>query len=278
MKENSVIKIDVDNVLKQRIRKHYKFIPKFIIRWIERTICQDKLNKLLEYNKGRTNADFCQGVLEHLNVTYNIHGENNLPATDKRKLVFVCNHPLGALDGIILIDYISRKYGGNVKFVVNDLLMAVKPLEGVFLPINKHGKQSRKSLNAIDEAFAGNDPIIIFPAGLVSRRQKKGIIRDLKWRKMFITKCVEYNRDIIPLYFDAENSSFFYKFAKLRTRLGIKFNIEMIYLPREIFFCENKNFSIFMGKPISVETLSAGKEASVQAEKIKNIVYNLKKN
>lgn len=278
MKENSVIKIDVDNVLKQRLQKHYKFIPKFLIRWIERTICQDKLNKLLEYNKGRTNADFCQGVLEHLNVTYNIHGENNLPTTDNRKLVFVCNHPLGALDGIILIDYISRKYGGNVKFVVNDLLMAVKPLEGVFLPINKHGKQSRKSLNAIDEAFAGNDPIIIFPAGLVSRRQKKGIIRDLKWRKMFITKCVEYNRDIIPMYFDAENSSFFYKFAKLRTRLGIKFNIEMIYLPREIFFCENKNFSIFMGKPIAVETLSAGKDASVQAEKIKNIVYNLKKN
>lgn len=277
MKENSVIKIDVDSVLKQRLKKQYKFIPKFIIRWIERTICQDKLNKLLEYNEGRDNADFCQGVLEHLNVTYNIHGENNLPPINKRRLVFVCNHPLGALDGIILIDYISRKYGDNVKFVVNDLLMAVKPLEGVFLPINKHGKQSRKSLTAIDEAFAGNDPIIIFPAGLVSRRQKKGIIKDLKWRKMFISKCVEYNRDIIPMYFDAENSSFFYKFAKLRTLIGIKFNIEMIYLPREIFLCENKHFTIYMGKPIAVETLSAGKDASIHAENIKEIVYNLRK-
>ncbi len=277
MKDNSVIKIDVDSVLRQRLPRHYRFIPRFLIRWIERTICQDKLNKLLEYNKGKVDADFCRGVIEHLNVTYNVSGEEHLPSTDNRRVVFVSNHPLGALDGIILIDYISQKYGGNVKFVVNDLLMAVKPLEGVFLPINKHGKQSRKSSNAIDDAFSDNDPIIIFPAGLVSRRQKKGIIRDLKWRKMFISKCVEYNRDIIPLYFDAENSSFFYKFAKLRTRLGIKFNIEMIYLPREIFHCENKHFSIFMGKSIPVETISAGKEASKQAEKIKEIVYNLKK-
>lgn len=277
MKDNSVIKIDVDSVLRQRLPRHYHFIPRFLIRWIERTICQDKLNKLLEYNKGKVNADFCRGVIEHLNVTYNVSGEEHLPSTDNRRVVFVSNHPLGALDGIILIDYISQKYGGNVKFVVNDLLMAVKPLEGVFLPINKHGKQSRKSSNAIDDAFRGNDPIIIFPAGLVSRRQKKGIIQDLKWRKMFISKCVEYNRNIIPLYFDAENSSFFYKFAKLRTRLGIKFNIEMIYLPREIFHCENKHFSIFMGKSIPVETISAGKEASKQAEMIKEIVYNLKK-
>ncbi len=117
------------------------------------------------------------------------------------------NHPLGALDGITLIDWVSKIYGPGVKFIVNDLLMAVKPLDNVFLPINKHGKQSRKSSSNIEEVFAGNDPIIIFPAGLVSRKRDEGI-RDLKWQKMFINKAVQYHRDIIPVYFDGKNSPF----------------------------------------------------------------------
>ncbi len=276
MKDETLMKIDVDGVLRQRIPRYYRYIPRFIIKWLERTICQDRMNELLEKNKSKTNAEFCTGVLEDLNISYEVIGEENLPPMENRRVVIVSNHPLGALDGMTMIDYITKRYGGNVKFVVNDLLMAIKPLNGVFLPINKHGKQSRNSSNAIDEAMAGNDPIIIFPAGLCSRRQPDGTICDLEWRKMFVNKSVEYQRDVIPMYFDAENSSFFYKFAKLRMRLGIKFNIEMIYLPREIFRSENAKFLIKVGKPISWSTLNSGKHASTQASKIKSIVYNLK--
>ena len=276
MKDETLMKIDVDGVLRQRIPRYYRYIPRFIIKWLERTICQDRMNELLEKNKSKTNAEFCAGVLEDLNISYEVIGEENLPPVENRRVVIVSNHPLGALDGMTMIDYITKRYGGNVKFVVNDLLMAIKPLNGVFLPINKHGKQSRNSSNAIDEAMAGNDPIIIFPAGLCSRRQPDGTICDLEWRKMFVNKSVEYQRDVIPMYFDAENSSFFYKFAKLRMRLGIKFNIEMIYLPREIFRSENAKFLIKVGKPISWSTLNSGKHASTQASKIKSIVYNLK--
>ena len=276
MKDETLMKIDVDGVLRQRIPRHYRYIPRFIIKWLERTICQDRMNELLEKNKSKTNAEFCAGVLEDLNISYEVIGEENLPPVENRRVVIVSNHPLGALDGMTMIDYITKRYGGNVKFVVNDLLMAIKPLNGVFLPINKHGKQSRNSSNAIDEAMAGSDPIIIFPAGLCSRRQPDGTICDLEWRKMFVNKSVEYQRDVIPMYFDAENSSFFYKFAKLRMRLGIKFNIEMIYLPREIFRSENAKFLIKVGKPISWSTLNSGKHASTQASKIKSIVYNLK--
>lgn len=276
MKDETLMKIDVDGVLRQRIPRYYRYIPRFIIKWLERTICQDRMNELLEKNKSKTNAEFCAGVLEDLNISYEVIGEENLPPEENRRVVIVSNHPLGALDGMTMIDYITKRYGGNVKFVVNDLLMAIKPLNGVFLPINKHGKQSRNSSNAIDEAMAGNDPIIIFPAGLCSRRQPDGTICDLEWRKMFVNKSVEYQRDVIPMYFDAENSSFFYKFAKLRMRLGIKFNIEMIYLPREIFRSENAKFLIKVGKTISWSTLNSGKHASTQASKIKSIVYNLK--
>lgn len=276
MKEDEVIKIDIDEVLRQRATRYYKFIPRFLIRWLERTVCQERLNWLLERNRGRRDADFCRGVLDNLNVGIKVTGEQNLHPDTDRRVVIVSNHPLGGLDGIALIDYVTRVYGGKIHFIVNDLLMAIKPLTGVFLPINKHGKQSRASLKAIEEAFAGNDPIIIFPAGLVSRRQKGGVIADLQWQKMFVNKSVEYHRNIIPLKFNGENSGFFYKFAKFRTRLGLKFNIEMIYLPREVFRSENKEFSIVIGESIKWDSLKSGKDAQRQADEIKKIVYNLK--
>ena len=276
MKEDEVIKIDIDEVLRQRATRYYKFIPRFLIRWLERTVCQDRLNWLLERNRGRRDADFCRGVLDDLNVGVKVTGEQNLHPDTDRRVVIVSNHPLGGLDGIALIDYVTRVYGDKIHFIVNDLLMAIKPLTGVFLPINKHGKQSRASLKAIEEAFAGNDPIIIFPAGLVSRRQKGGVIADLQWQKMFVNKSVEYHRNIIPLKFNGENSGFFYKFAKFRTRLGLKFNIEMIYLPREVFRSENKEFSIVIGESIKWDSLKSGKDAQRQADEIKKIVYNLK--
>ncbi len=276
MKEDEVIKIDIDSVLRQRASRYYKFIPRFLIRWLERTVCQERLNWLLERNRGRRDADFCRGVLDDLNVGIKVTGEQNLHPDTDRRVVIVSNHPLGGLDGIALIDYVTRVYGGKIHFIVNDLLMAIKPLTGVFLPINKHGKQSRASLKAIEEAFTGNDPIIIFPAGLVSRRQKGGVIADLQWQKMFVNKSVEYHRNIIPLKFNGENSGFFYKFAKFRTCLGLKFNIEMIYLPREVFRSENKEFSVVIGEPIKWDSLKSGKDAQRQADEIKEIVYNLK--
>lgn len=273
MNQSSVIKIDVDEVLRSRLPRHYRYIPRFVIRWIERTICQEQLNELLQSNAGKVDADFCNGVLNDLNISLDIKGRENLPPREKRRVVIVSNHPLGGLDGVALIDFFSQYYGGKIHFIVNDLLMAIKPLNGVFLPINKHGKQSRQSFQAIEDAFAGDNPIIIFPAGLVSRKGKNGVIADLKWQKMFLGKAIQHQRDVIPLHFGGENSPFFYNFAKLRTRMGLKFNIEMIYLPREMFRSRNANFTISIGSPIPWQSLTNTRE---KADEIKQIVYSLK--
>lgn len=278
MNQEKLIEINVDEVLRKRLPRHYKYIPQALIRWVERTICQKDLNRLLEVAYPKQDADFCRAVLDELNVNYKTRGVENIPDARNSKVVFVSNHPLGALDGITMIDLVARYCGCKPKFIVNDLLMAVTPLKGVFLPINKHGRQSRCASDDIEKAFSGNEPIIIFPAGLCSRRQADGVIKDLQWRKMFVNKCAEYERDIIPVYFDAENSSFFYKFAKIRNRLGLKFNLEMIYLPREIFRCRNKTFCITIGRKISWETLRIGRLAQTQADEIKEMVYKLKEN
>lgn len=266
-----MIRIDVDTLLRERLPRHYRYIPSPIIRWVERTICQEQLNRMLEVNDGRRNADFCRGVLRHLDITYDVTG--SLP--ESPRCIIVCNHPLGGLDGMMLIDMVARHYGVQPFFIVNDLLMAIEPLRDIFVPVNKHGRQSRAYSDTFDDALASDRPIIIFPAGLVSRRNTAGEIRDLKWQKMFINKAIAGRRDIIPAFFSGRNSNFFYTFAKLRTRLGIKLNFEMLRLPAEVFRCKGQHFSVTIGRPIPFGKLQGGANAKIEAKAIKKIVYNL---
>lgn len=269
-----LMKLDIEEVLKMKAPRYYKFIPGFIINWLKRVICQDQLNNLLENNKGKTGVDFATGILKDLGIKINIEGKENIP--EDGRFIFASNHPLGALDGLAIISYLGEKYNGNIKFLVNDILMAIKPLNDVFLPINKHGGQAKKAIQTINHTYAGNDQIIIFPAGLCSRNLKGKIIEDLRWQKGFISKSVEYKRDIIPVYFEGYNSRFFYRLGKIRRRLGIKINIEMIYLPSEIFKSINNEYTIWFGSPIKWENFAESKDLLYAADKVKKIVYNLK--
>lgn len=272
------IKIDVKAVIRQRLGKLSKFLPTFLLNKLERVICQERLNELLLNNYPKEGAEFCKGVFNDLNVNIEVVNSDRLPSRDKSRVILVSNHPLGGLDGMALIAYFSEYFGKKVLFVVNDLLTAVKPLTPVFLPINTHGRQSRDAFVAIDEAMQSEYPIIIFPAGLVSRQlQQNGPIKDLAWKKMFINKAVSFKRDIVPLYFDGINSTKFYSYARRRQKLGLKFNYEMILLPSEVIKSEGKTFKINCGATIPYQTLKGGACADKEAEHIKETVYELKK-
>lgn len=282
MTDNDAIRIDLDEVLRQRLPRLSRFIPRFAVEWMKRTICQDELNRILDENAGLEGADFARGALKSLGITVEPQFEERLPSPENRRVLYVSNHPLGGLDGMALIDYVQRRHGGNVYFVVNDLLSAVKPLEKVFLPVNKFGKQTREAVKAVDEAFAGNDPVIMFPAGLVSRLRrvpymgkKRKLVSDLPWNKMFINKAHHYKRDIIPIFFSGKNSKKFYRMANLRRRLGIKFNFEMIYLPGEMVRMADSSLTISFGVPLSWEMLTPGRDAAGCAASVRASVYHI---
>lgn len=258
--ENGPIRIDVGAVLKARLGDKSSKVPGWLVRRLEKLVCQDRLNEMLRVAYPRRGSDFCRAVIDHLGIKIVIDGADNLPAPDRRRVIFVSNHPLGGLDGMALIDFAANHYGCQPLFVVNDLLMAVEPLREVFLPINKLGSQSKNSINAIDKAMATDVPILIFPAGLCSRR-KCGKIADLEWKKMFVQKAREFHRDIVPMRFCAENSPRFYRAAHWRERLGIKLNIEMVLLPSEVFKAEGKTFAIRIGKLIPWQDLSSDSRA-----------------
>ena len=266
-----LVKIDVDNVLRTRLPKHYRYIPRFVVRWLERTICQDRLNTILEKMADKNSVDAATAALDEMGITVTASGLDKLP--DGRYML-VSNHPLGGLDGLALISFLGNRYAHKIKFLVNDLLMAVVPLRGVFLPVNKYGHQSRAAASQIEEALKGDDQFITFPAGLCSRMQPDGTIADLPWQKAAVVHAVNYQRDIVPIYFDARNSRFFYRFANWRKRLGIKFNIELIFLPKEMLKQSGSNLHFVVGQPIPWSSLDA-RAPKQEAARLRDIVYSM---
>lgn len=270
------MEVNVGDLLKKRAPGYYKWIPAAAIRALERYVCQDELNRLLRVTAGLTGTSFAEAILRELKVSYSIQGLELLPDV-QAPVTYVSNHPLGALDGICLIDWVGRRHGCEPAFVVNDLLSVVKPLSNVFIPINKHGRQSRSAVSDVDSAFADlSRPVIMFPAGICSRQQRAGgEIRDLRWNKMFVQKSAEAGRAIVPLRFEGENSQAFYRLARRRQKLGLKFNLEMIRLPRELVCGAGKNYNIKIGVTIPADQLMRGHEAAAQAAGIRDYIYTL---
>ncbi len=265
------MKIDVDKVLRERLPRHYKYIPRFVVHWLERTICQDKLNAILLKMAGKNSVDAATAALDEMDIIVKATGLDRLP---DGRYMFVSNHPLGGLDGLALISLLGQRYDRKIKFLVNDLLMAVEPLRGVFLPVNKYGSQSRTAASQIEEALKSDNQFITFPAGLCSRMQPDGNIADLPWQKAAVVHAVNYQRDIVPIYFDAVNSRFFYRFAKWRKRLGIKFNIELVFLPKEMIKKCGSTLHAVIGEPIPWDSLD-GAHPKQEAARLREMVIHM---
>lgn len=264
-------KIDVKAILGAKNPGLAKKIPGFIVNYLKKIVHQDEINDILMKFGHLHDAHFIEAALNYFGVRYHVDGIEQIPA--EGRYIFASNHPLGGLDGMVLILEMSKHYR-NIKFPVNDILLNIKNLSGIFLPVNKHGRQGREAAVQIGEAYASDCQILYFPAGLCSRKQKGGI-RDLKWQKNFIRQAVAYRRDIVPVHFSGENSNFFYNLSRIRNFLGIKANIEMLYLVDEMFGQKEKQLSVIFGKPLPWQTFDRSKTAVEWAEWVKNISYNL---
>ena len=253
MADDSLFLIDIDKVLREKAPKYYKYIPKFVVSYLKRIVHQEELNVFLRESKDKV-------------------GIENLPK--EGLYTFVSNHPLGGQDGVALGYVLGSFYKGKVKYMVNDLLMNLQGLAPLCIPINKTGKQAKDFPRMVEAGFASNDQLIMFPAGLCSRRQN-GVIRDLDWKKTFIVKSVQAQRDVVPIHFEGRNSNFFYNLANVCKFLGIKINIAMLYLADEMLKNRHKTFTVTIGKPISWQTFDKSKTPAEWAAYVKDMVYKL---
>lgn len=265
--------IDIREVVASKNPKVAKRIPAFVYKWLIRILHLNEINDFLKDYGHLTGVAFIDELVKALNISFEVIGKDNIP-TDGRYM-FVSNHPLGGLDGVLLLKLLNEK-AGSTRVVINDFLMAISPLKKYFVPVNKVGGQARESLQLMDELYSSNDHVLIFPAGLCSRKINRKIV-DLEWQKHFIQKAVTHQLDILPIYFGGRNTNHFYNLAKLRKFLRIKFNIEMMFLVDELFKHRNKTFSIHFGKPLPYTTFNKSKKPIEWAKIVKEKTYALGK-
>ena len=279
-----MLQFHIRTVLKQKAPKAH--VPGFLIRYLERIAHIKQMNAFLRKYPDVKNYDFIRLVLdEELGCSASIDGIENIP-TDGKPLIFASNHPLGGLDGMIIAQMIheSRSSRGDsrpLKVIVNDLLMFMEPLAGLWAPVNKVGRLTKEQAQQQHALWESETDVLTFPAGICSRLQRidgKWQIQDFEWQKNFIQRVREYQRDIVPIYFEGRNSKFFYTLAYIRKLLHIKLNIEMLYLVDEMYGAHGKHFKVHVLPPISYTSLDTSKSPKEWAAYIKQIVYNQKEN
>jgi putative hemolysin len=269
--KNENQRIDVEKVLFAKNPGLSKAIPRFIINYLKKIVHQDELNVFLGKYGHLKDTDLIAAGLMHFEIKFKVTGTENIP--ESGRYIFVSNHPLGGLDGLVFIYELSKHFH-DIRFPVNDILTNIKNLSGIFLPVNKHGSQAREAARMIEDAYSSDAQILYFPAGLCSRK-RRGVIKDLQWHKSFITKSIQYRRDVVPAYFSGRNSDFFYNLANTRKFLGLKANIEMLYLADEMFRQKDKEIQLVFGKPIPWETFDKKRSAPEWAEWVKTKTYDL---
>jgi len=248
-----------------------RFIPGFVYRYINRIMHIGFVNDLLQRNGHLKGTAFVDQVVKEFNVKRYLHGLENVPETGK--YIFASNHPLGGFDGLLLLKTVDEKLG-NPKFLTNDILLNIPQLRDVFVPVNKHGGHSREAAKLLSEAYSSDAQILIFPSGLASRKIK-GKVVDLEWKKHFITKAIQYKRDVIPVFVSGRNTNRFYRLANFRKFLHIKWNLEMFFLPDETMRHRNTTVHIYFGKPLSHALFDRSKTHLEWAEWVKKKVYQL---
>lgn len=264
--------IDLRRLIASKNEKLLRWMPRFVLRYLERIIHQDEINTLLEKAGELKDAEFSDAVMEEFKITISSSGLENIPKTGP--LIIVLNHPLGGMDALALISLL-KNHRPDLRFIVNDILMNLENLNGLFIGINKHGINKKNVREDIEKAFKSEHAICIFPAGLVSRKIN-GLVQDLEWKRTFVTYARSLDRTVIPIKIDGQLSPFFYRLSRARRFFRIKANIEMLYLADELFKQRNKTLTFTVGKAIKMNQFDTSLTDKEVASEIRKIVHELR--
>ena len=270
--------IDIEKILASKVGDKMKFIPKSLVNWLIRTTHQEELNEFIWRSRDHEGYDWLEDCVKFLDMNLKVEGFENLPDKDSQKrYTFVSNHPLGGGDGVALGAILGRKYGNDIRLIVNDILMHLPGLAPLCIPVNTTtSKRERAMTEMVEKGFASDYNLLLFPAGLCSRKID-GKIQDLEWKKTFITKSIESQRDIVPIHFEGHNSNKFYRIANICKMLKLKVNVAMLYLPDEMIKNRSNTFTVKIGKPIPWQTFDKSRKPKEWAQWVREQVYELGK-
>ncbi len=265
--------LDIPAIIASKAPKAAKYIPGFVYRYLKRILHQDELNEIITNGWECSPQGFVQQVFKGWKITYTIEGLDKLDP--KGRYIFASNHPFGGMDGMMIADCLIEHFG-DARVVVNDILMHLEPLKPIWIPVNTLGAQNPEYVRLFDEGFASNHPILMFPAGICSR-VVDGKITDLQWKNTFVRRAHATGREVVPMHVEGSLHKGFYRMYKLRKALGIKANIEMLFLVDGMFRQNGKHFTMRVGEPISPAELKSLGSPREQVEAVRKKTYSLEK-
>ena len=249
-------------------------IAKMLFKWLN----IDKVNQIHANHCHLRGAAFTSAMLSDplMNVKYNIHNEEYLVSLNEGAFITVSNHPIGSLDGIMLIDiFASRR--SDFRVMVNGMLEKISAMGDNFIsvqpktddrttgnPANVNG--IRASLSRLKDGH----PMGFFPAGAMSFKDKEKQIRDLPWTHSIIRLIKKAKVPVYPVYFDCQNTAFFYWLGK------ISWKIRTLRVPTEAFNKQGKTLDVYIGKPIPAETIQQYTDDKELADFLYQMTYSVK--
>jgi putative hemolysin len=264
-------KIDINKIITESNSKLFERLPIFlkdlIILFLNKLIRLREINTIIDKFNDKFGIDFIDELFEHLDISYTVSAKDKLKIPSEGKLLIVSNHPLGGVDGLILLKLISE-IRTDIKIIVNNILLNIDNLKEYFIPFDLFsGKTQRTNVEQIYSCLNNNEAIIVFPAGEVSRFYPTGI-GDAAWRKSILQIAKKHRVPVLPVFVHARNSLFFYIVSLFNKKLS------MFLLPREVFNKKNKSFNVSIGHHIPSEAFeNRYHKTNVQIKLLKKHVY-----
>ena len=253
--------------------KRLGFIGTFIGWLLIRVLRISALNKIYNNNKHKSDLDFLNGVLEDCEIRFEIPEEDLKRIPKDGPFITISNHPLGGIDGILLLKLLLEKRA-DYKIIANFLLHRILPLKPYVMPVNpfenrKDAKSSVAGIKGALQHLKEGKPLGIFPAGEVSTYQDGKLKVDKPWEDGAVRLIKKAKVPVIPIYFHAKNSQLFYILSKISDTL------RTAKLPSEVISQNGRVIKVRVGKPISVSDQEAYPEIPQFYEFIRKKTYML---
>jgi putative hemolysin len=238
-------------------------------------------NKLLKLNKisdlysladeESSNAvEFAEAIIKNLNIKLKVNFLSEIPK--EGPVVFISNHPFGAIDGIILAAVLG-KARPDLKIMVTRALGVIEPLDDLFLYVDNWTTGNAKNITALKNTIKwlrAENSLCIFPAGEVSHFDfKERQVIDPKWNNHFTQIIKRSNATVVPIFFEGNNSLMF-QFAGI-----IHPALRTVMLPREFMKKRSKTIKMIIGHPILHEKLELFERKQELSEFLRIKTYQL---
>ncbi len=248
-----------------------KFNKKQIVKLAKKVVREDDVNDFLKRNSHLSGLEFVDVVLDYFDFDFRVSNRDLLNIPTSGRVVIIANHPLGGLDGLVLLKLVSeiRK---DVKIIANDFLSKIDALSSMFLNIDVFKEKNLKqNVQKVYKALNNEEAVIVFPGGEVSRAGLTGI-KDGKWKSGFLNFAVRTDSPIVPVYVEAKNSKTFYAFSVLNKSLST------LLLPNEMFKNKSKTINLKIGEAVLSKDLPLKKHSKKEIARLfRKHIYNLPK-